>query len=128
LSAATLLTCLLFPLISSSLVEPYVASLYGQSAALSHANLTLIMILMALVMLFPLTFINYGRRVRVTDAYLGGANLEGRLQFRSSAGAARDLAMNNYYLGGLFEEARLTRWGSRTGAALLVLLVLKAIL
>jgi ech hydrogenase subunit A len=128
LSAATLLTCLFFPLISSSFVEPHVMSLYGRSAAMSHGNVVLMMIMMALVMLFPLSFINYGRRVRVTDAYLGGANVEGRVQFRSSAGVAQDLAMNNYYLGGLFKEARLGLWGRILGAGLLVLLVLKALL
>ncbi len=128
LAGATFLTCLLFPVISSRLVEPYVASLYGHAAVLSQGNVVLITILMGLVMLFPFSFINYGRRVRVTDAYMGGANLEGRVQFRSSSGGARDLAMNNYYLSGLFEEARLARWSRPAGAALLVLLVLKALL
>src|ERR1039458_5077074 len=81
LSVATFLACLLFPLISTYFIAPYVAEVYFHSATLPDGDIigrgnTIIMtIMMAMVMLFPITFINYGRGVRVTDAYLGGANL-----------------------------------------------------
>ncbi len=127
LSAATFLTCLLFPLISSHFVEPYVLSVYGRSASLSQGNIILMMIMMALVMMFPLSFIKYGRGVRVTDAYLGGANVQSSVRFRSSVGAVQEVAMNNYYFSGVFKEVWLGRWGRLCGAALLVVMVLKAI-
>ena len=127
LSAATFLTCLLFPLISSHFVEPYVLSVYGRSASLSQGNIILMMIMMALVMMFPLSFIKYGRGVRVTHAYLGGANVQSSVRFRSSVGAVQEVAMNNYYFSGVFKEVWLGRWGRLCGAALLVVMVLKAI-
>src|SRR5208337_4473721 len=87
LSAATALACLLFPLISSRFIEPYIYAVYGQSASLGEGNIIgkgntiIMMIMMAMVMLFPITFFNYGRGVRVTDAYLGGANLHSSTRF-----------------------------------------------
>src|SRR5208282_1303477 len=70
LSAVTFLACLFFPLLSSWLVRPYVIGVYGQSASMSQGNLIIMTIMMVMIMLFPLSFINYGRGVRVTDAYL----------------------------------------------------------
>ncbi len=81
LSAATFLACLFFPLISSQFIEPYVLGVYGQSASMSQGNIVIMTIMMVMVMLFPLSFINYGRGVRVTDAYLGGANVHSSVRF-----------------------------------------------
>ena len=64
LSAATFLACLFFPLISSRFIEPYVYAVYGQSASLGQGNIIIMIIMMAMVMLFPLSFINYGRGVQ----------------------------------------------------------------
>jgi ech hydrogenase subunit A len=127
LSGATFLTCLLFPVVSSHFIEPYVLSVYGRSATLSQGNIILMLIMMAMIMMFPLSFFNYGRRIRVTDAYLGGANVQSSVRFRSSAGAVQDVAMTNYYFSGVFKEAWLARCGRFFGAGLLVLMVLKAI-
>jgi hypothetical protein len=63
----------------------------------------------------------------VTDAYLGGANVQSSVRFRSSVGAVQEVAMNNYYFSGVFKEVWLGRWGRLCGAALLVVMVLKAI-
>ena len=42
---------------------------------MSQGNIIIMTIMMVMVMLFPLSFINYGRGVKVMDAYLGGANV-----------------------------------------------------
>ena len=76
LSAATFLACLFFPLISSAIIEPYVQGVYGQTASMSQGNIIIMTIMMLMVMLFPLSFLNYGRGVKVMDAYLGGANVQ----------------------------------------------------
>jgi len=60
LSAATFLACLLFPLISSRFIAPYILSLYGQSADLGQGNVIIMMIMMALIVLFPLAFSTTG--------------------------------------------------------------------
>ena len=87
LSGVTFLACLFFPLISAWLVRPYVIEVFGQSASMSQGNLVIMTIMMVMIILFPLSFINYGHGVRVTDAYLGGANLHSSTRFLGSANA-----------------------------------------
>jgi ech hydrogenase subunit A len=127
LSAAAFLACLFFPLISSRLIEPYVFSVYGQSASMSQGNIIIMTIMMVMIMLFPLSFINYGRGVRVTDAYLGGANVPSSARFLGSGNAEHDVKTNNYYLRGFVSEAWLSRWGVLCGTALLALMVAAAV-
>jgi ech hydrogenase subunit A len=133
LTAATALACLLFPLISRYYIEPYVASIYGQSASLEQGNVIIMIIMMALVLMFPLTFLNYGRGVRVMDAYLGGANVENSTRvetstrFRTTADAVEDVAIGNYYLLNIFSEAKLTAWGVMGSASLLAVMFLLAV-
>jgi ech hydrogenase subunit A len=111
LAAATFLTCLLFPLISSFLVEPSVIEVYGQSASLSPGNITIMMMMMALVMLFPFAFCRRNSGVKVVDAYLGGANVDRSVTFLGSANAVEEVTMHNYYLRDLMSETWLARWG-----------------
>ncbi|HVM51364.1 MAG TPA: proton-conducting transporter membrane subunit, partial [Candidatus Acidoferrum sp.] len=127
LSAATFLACLFFPLLSSVLIEPYVAMVYGQSVAMSQGNIIIMTIMMVMVMLFPLSFINYGRGVKVMDAYLGGANVHSSVRFLGSGAQVQDVTMHNYYLRGLFSEAWLARWGVIATTTLLSAMILLAL-
>jgi ech hydrogenase subunit A len=128
LSAVTFLACLFFPMISNRLIEPYVFAVYGHSASMSPGNIIIMTIMMVMIMLFPLSFINYGRGVRVTDAYLGGANLHSSTRFLGSGNAEHAVTTNNYYLHGIVSEAWLSRCGVLCSTALLILLVATAIL
>jgi ech hydrogenase subunit A len=128
LSAATALACLLFPLISIRFIEPYIYAVYGQSASLGEGNIIIMTIMMAMVLLFPVSFMGYGRGVKVVDAYLGGANVHSSVQFRSSADTVQDVAMGNYYLHNLFSEAWLSRWGVIGSVALLLVMFVMAFL
>lgn len=128
LSTATFLTCLFFPLISSRFIEPYVVSVYGVTASMSHGNIVIMLIMMVMIMLFPLSFINYGRGVKVMDAYLGGANVHSSIRFLGSANQVEDVAMHNYYLRTVLDEGWLTRCGILCCSAILLLMVLLAYL
>ena len=123
LSALTAGTCLFFPLISSALVEPYVLEIFGEPTRLAHGNYVIMTIMLAMVGLFPLSFFNYGHRVKVMDAYLGGANLGGSTRFQGSTGLARDVEMKNYYFEDLLDEGKLHRAGVIGGAGLLMCLL-----
>ena len=79
--------------------------------------------MMVMIMLFPLSYINYGRGVRVTDAYLGGANVPSSARFLGSGNSENEVVTNNYYLRGVVSEPWLTRYGVLCSAVLLVLLV-----
>ncbi len=128
LSVATFLACLLFPLISKHFIEPYILSIYSHSASLGQGNVTIMIIMMGLVVLFPLTFLNYGKGVRVTDAYLGGANAQSSTRFVSMANQVETVSIGNYYLRNLFSEAGLARWGVIGSSALLTIMVFIACL
>ena len=134
LSVATFLACLLFPLISTYFIAPYVAEVYFHSASLpdgdiiGKGNIIIMTIMMAMVMLFPITFINYGRGVRVTDAYLGGANLHSSTRFVGSANSVQNVTIGNYYLHNILSEAWLSRWGVVGSAALLLVMFVMACL
>lgn len=124
LSCATFLTCLLFPLISSWAIEPYVRSVFGQSASMAPGNVVIMMIMMVMIMLFPLSFLNYGRGVKVMDAYLGGANVHSSVRFLGAGREVQTVVLHNYYLRDVFDERWLTRMGVVAAVfALLALLV-----
>ena len=118
----------MFPLISSHFIEPYIYAVYGQSASLGEGNVIIMTIMMAMVMLFPLSFMNYGRGVKVVDAYLGGANVHSSVQFRSTADSVQDVAIGNYYLRNIFSEAWISRWGVIGCAAMLAVMLVVACL
>ena len=130
LAAATFSTCLLFPLISSRLVEPYVMDVYGRTGSLGQGNIIIMTIMMAMVMLFPLTYLRYGRGrgVKMVDAYLGGANVEGSVRFLGSASHVEAVTMHNYYLRDLLSESWLSRWGVIGGVVILAVMLLMAYL
>jgi len=126
LAAATFCACLFFPLISSRFVEPYVQGVYGQSASLGQGNLIIMGLMMVIVLLFPISFIHYGRGVKVVEPYMGGANLPSNVGFLGSAGATQSAVTHNYYLRALFNEAWLSRWGVIFCAGLLAAMVVVA--
>ena len=124
LAIITFLACLLFPLISSRLIEPYVYGVYGHVASLGKDNILIMTIMIGLLVLFPLAFFNYGHGVRVTDAYLGGANANDSVHFVSMANQVETVAIGNYYLRDALSEAALLRWGVIGGAALLTVMLM----
>jgi ech hydrogenase subunit A len=123
LAAGTALACLMFPLISIRFIEPYIYEVFGRSATLGEGNVIIMTAMMGVVMLFPVCFMGYGRGVKVVDAYLGGANVQSSVKFRSTADSVQDVAIGNYYLHNLFTEAGLARWGVISCAALLAALL-----
>ena len=123
LAVATFLACLFFPLISSHFIEPYILAVYGQTTSMAPGNIIIMIIMMVMIMLFPLSYINYGRGVRVTDAYLGGANVPSSARFLGSGNAEHEVATNNYYLRGVVSEKWLARYGVLCSVVLLALMV-----
>ncbi|TAM42813.1 NADH-quinone oxidoreductase subunit L [bacterium] len=120
LSILTISICGFFPLVSSVLIEPYCLEIYGRTITMSRGNVEIMSIMLAMVMLFPLSFINYGKRVKVVDAYLGGANINNNVQFRGSAGTVRSMSMYNYYLEDIFSEKKLMRSGMIIAVVLII--------
>jgi hypothetical protein len=66
--------------------------------------------------------------VRVTDAYLGGANLHSSTLFVGSANSVQNVTIGNYYLHNILSETWLSRWGVVGSAALLLVMFVMACL
>lgn len=123
LSVLTTLTCVLFPLISTHFVEPYVIAIYGQSGHLAYGNVLIMSLMLVMVALFPLSFFNYGWRGKVMDAYLGGGNVGGSTRFQGPIGVVRDVQMSNYYFADILNEAQVFRAGVAIGVVLSLFLL-----
>jgi ech hydrogenase subunit A len=128
LSVATALACLLFPLISKYMIVPYLSPVFGPSVSpLGEGNTIIMVIMMAMVILFPVSFLGYGRGVKVVPAYLGGANVESNVRFRSTAASVQNVTLGNYYLHNIFNEDKLSLWGVIGGTVLLVIMLALAL-
>ncbi|UCD57946.1 MAG: NADH-quinone oxidoreductase subunit L, partial [Candidatus Hydrogenedentota bacterium] len=79
LAFLTIAVCISFPLISSRLVDPYIASVYGASPTLEKATLILIVAIMtSLLVIFPIGVMYNSRRrdYRLVGPYLSGLNVD----------------------------------------------------
>jgi ech hydrogenase subunit A len=120
LSFLTVLVCLFFPVIASFLVKPYVEEVFSRTVTMGAGDITIMTIMMAMVAIFPLSFIRYGKNVKVVDAYLGGGNTPQGASFHNSLGASQKMEMKSFYLDRYFGEKRLMVIGVLSGIALLV--------
>jgi ech hydrogenase subunit A len=103
LTMLTILICAFFSPVANAMIEPYVFMVYGHMIEMSAGNVTIMAIMLTMVALFPLGFLQSFRKVKITDAYLAGANTGQRShQFTNSLGGVTDMAMKNYYLEDYF--------------------------
>lgn len=119
MSALSLLTigvCLLFPVISDTLVDPYVRWAYGVPPTVEPFNLMMIVGIMAsLLIIFPLGLLYSAvrKRYRFVGPYLSGLNA-GKAAFFGARGEIIKIDARNYYLVHLFGESRLLPVGLLT--------------
>ena len=125
LAVMTVGACMFFPIISKQMVDPFVGM--PVRSIIGDGNITIMLIMLGMIALFPLSFFNYGRRVRVVDPYLGGANADGGMKFTGSAGAVPEMTMKNYYLSSWFGEEKLFTPGAVFTALIIVLMLVQAL-
>lgn len=113
LAVLTIAMCLLFPWVANHLIEPYLKEIYGSVVSLSAGNLAIMLIMMGLVLIFGLShpFVKKMKRVRITDAYLAGANADSCTAFIDSFGVSHEYSFKNYYLEEYFSEKALQGYG-----------------
>ena len=112
---------LLFPLISSVLIEPYVLAIYGATARMAQANVAIMLLMMALLLLLPISFLLFKRSAKHRPAYMGGRPATEDRRFAGSLGLTREAQTRNYYLNDYFGEAKLFRPGLAVCAALIII-------
>lgn len=112
LAVLTVVICLIFPVISSFLIVPYLQTIYSSVAtlALSSGNMYIMSAMLALIVLLPLLF--YGKtNKKIVPIYMAGANLGDDLTFRNSMQQPTAVSLRNWYMEDYFAEKRMNLIG-----------------
>ena len=111
-SAATLLLCLLFPLVSTYVVDPMIVQLFGSAhEVLSMSVLTTMAIMLVSVIFVPSLMFLLTRATHrdYVPIYMGGINEGDNTYFTNSFGEPEHLYLSNWYLRFEFGMRRLMR-------------------
>jgi ech hydrogenase subunit A len=128
LAALTIGLCLLFPLVSTFLVDPYIAMVYQRQFSMNSGNILIMLVMLGMLLVLPVIFmigITRGRKKMeyfYTDGYLSGANTRTPFRFFAAQGQVKKIETQNYYLKNIFGEKRLAWVGTWLAVALLVCL------
>jgi ech hydrogenase subunit A len=125
LTILTVLTCFLFPLISSQAVEPYLLSVYGHSFGLSLNNVLIMTMMIGMILVIPTVLILIPRKHKsvIGTAYMGGCTTTEDLAFENSLGEQKHVHVKSYYLENFFNEKLLFPAGVIITAILIMVLV-----
>ncbi|MDD2189609.1 MAG: proton-conducting transporter membrane subunit [Eubacteriales bacterium] len=121
LTLLTIIICLIFPMISSLLIVPYLQTVFPSVSvmALSSGNMYIMSAMLALVVLLPLLFNGKSNR-RIVPIYMSGANLGDDLTFRGSMQKDVAVSLKNWYMEEYFGEKKMNLIGIIAAAAVLV--------
>jgi ech hydrogenase subunit A len=128
LAVLTVLSCVLYPLISSRVVIPYILALPGLSGAqlnMSWPAIAFMLVMLVMMLALPLIFLWGPKTGTVVAPYLAGANMDGGA-FKGSIAIRREVTTRNYYLSGFLSESALMRWGG-IAAFILIVVALAAV-
>jgi ech hydrogenase subunit A len=125
LTILTVLTCFLFPLISSRAVEPYLLTVYGHSFGLSLNNVLIMVMMIGMLLVIPTVLILIPRKHKsvIGTAYMGGCSTTEDLAFENSLGEQKHVHVKSYYLENFFNEKLLFPAGVIITAILIMVLV-----
>jgi ech hydrogenase subunit A len=127
LSFLTVGVCALFPLMASNLIEPYIQEIYHKTVDMGHGNIVIMLSMMGMIALFPLSFLRYGKRVKVVDAYLAGANTPKGIEFINSFNVSQQMHMSSFYMPEYFGERKLLGIGIVVSVIILLISVVASI-
>ena len=112
LTGLVVIVALIFPLISSTLIEPFVMQVYGETTRLAQANITIMLLMLGLLIIMPFSMLFSRKAPRIAPPYMGGMSTEGGMKYTGSMGISHDLVLSNYYLKNYFGEERLSMAGT----------------
>jgi len=114
LAVSTVLVCLAFPLISSGIINPYLAEHFDNISVPDTYNILMtFFIMVGLLVILPLGLFFFGfvnKDYRRVGTYLGGANID-NVTFEGAMASTQTIQMKNYYLEKYFGEDRLFNVG-----------------
>lgn len=121
LSALTIVVCVLFPVISTKVVMPYLGVVFGQTVeVISRGNLIVMSAMVILLVVLPL--LAFGRsHKKPVHTHLGGENMGDDLTFRGSMDIPVPVSLRNWYMESWFGEKRMLLLGTTLGIVVIVL-------
>ena len=125
-AAATLLLCLLFPLVSQGVVDPIITQLFGESyQVLSMGVLTTMAVMLVSVLFVPtlMFLLTRSAHQNYVPIYMGGVNEGDNTYFVNSFGEPEHLYLSNWYLRFEFGMRRLMRPAVYISAGVLVVML-----
>ncbi len=120
LAAFTIASCLLFPIVSQFLVEPFLTQMFGASqVVIGLGNQNIMLMLLGMILLLPVG-LRFFTRGKLTTVYMAGINSGDNRHFEGSGGEIKRMYLANWYMERYFGEQRLFKIAALTALALLV--------
>ena len=123
LAGLSIITTLVFPVLSTKLLEPFLLANYGQTAQLSQDNVIIMILMLFLLVVMPLSILLPHRKRRHLAPYMGGRTTTHDMRFSGSLGVQKKTLLSNYYLGDWFGETKLRSTGIWICSILIVIML-----
>jgi ech hydrogenase subunit A len=111
LAGLSFITTLVFPLLSTKLLEPFLMLNYGHVAQLSQDNIIIMILMLLLLIILPLSILIPQRKHKHVAPYMGGRTTTHDMRFSGSLGVQKKTVLSNYYLHEYFGEKKLRTAG-----------------
>ena len=116
----TIAVCILFPLISSAFLIPFLVRTFDSiSPMIGTANIIIVLLMVLLIVVLPFSIFYYNKKGTPTSRYISGCSGTGST-FVGSLGMTREVTLDNYYLSDWFGEKRMLPAGTLVCIALLL--------
>lgn len=130
LAVFTIATCILYPVVSSETIVPWLEGVFhtsGESLVplLETNNMYIVILMVIVLILLPLPF--FGRtKKKVVPNYMAGVGIDDG-SYVGSMGATVDVSLRNWYMNSWFGEDRIRKVGEAVTAIVIVVLLVIAI-
>lgn len=120
LATITIANCMLFPIVSQYMVEPFLTQMFGASqVVIGVGNQNIMLMLLGMILLLPLG-LRFLTRGKLTTVYMAGINSGDNRHFQGAGGETKRMYLANWYMERYFGEQRLFKIAALTALALLV--------
>ncbi len=105
--------CLMFPLLSTYAVEPFLAEMFHNEipAIISAGNLNIMLMMLVAIVILPIgvRFLTFNKKKKIVMSYMGGGNVGDDRHFTDSLGRDKEIYLSNWYMEEFFGEKKLWR-------------------
>ena len=122
LAVLTIIVCLIFPLISTYALVPYLEGAFGGVAAglLSSSNMIIMVIMLAVLVLLAAMFFGKSKKEQV-PIYLAGVNTGDNRTYYGSMQKEVEFTLRNWHMESIFGEHKMNVIGDILTTAMLVI-------